>query len=52
MIRMNIEDIEDIKVRQNYERVLSLLGPPTGDGELKHRGEQSALTEMTGLEAP
>jgi PDZ domain len=35
MIRMNIEDIEDSRIRHNYERMLSLLGPPTGGMDAK-----------------
>ena len=62
MIRMNIEDIEDVKIRRDYERMLSIMGPPTGGmdsqaesvGNALKSADQSDptadLTEMTGLE--
>ncbi|MBS1999614.1 MAG: hypothetical protein JSS86_24985 [Cyanobacteria bacterium SZAS LIN-2] len=31
LVRMNIEDIRDDRVRRMYERMLSLLGPPGGN---------------------
>jgi hypothetical protein len=33
LIRMNIEDIKDERIRQNYEFIMSAYGPPGGDGD-------------------
>jgi len=33
MKRMNIEDIENLQVRNRYERVLGFFGPPSGESE-------------------
>jgi C-terminal processing protease CtpA/Prc len=40
LVRMNIEDIQDTKIRGNYEHMLAILGPPSG----RYIGDGSAFS--------